>query len=120
MKQYDQIPQHAVGTRDSIRLAITLLQAEHWKLQHIDVQAAFLQGKDISRTVFIKPPNEAKVSGKLWKLLKCIYGLVDGPRMWYVELRDTLVELGVAVSVYDESFFFLQRNNKPWDHSDPC
>ena len=55
-------------SRDSIRMAVTLLQAQHWKLQHIDVQAAFLQGKHISRTVFIKPPNEAKVSGKLWKL----------------------------------------------------
>ena len=55
-------------SRDSIILAVTLLQAKHWKLQHIDVQVAFLQGKDILRTVFIKPPNEAKVSGKLWTL----------------------------------------------------
>ena len=47
------------------------------------------------------------------RLQKCIYGLVDGPRMWYVDLRDTLVELGVAVSVFDESFFFLQKNDKP-------
>lgn len=26
---------------------------------------------------------------KLWKLKKCIYGLVDGPRMWYMALKST-------------------------------
>ena len=97
--------------RDSIRMLITLAEKEGWKLQHIDVQAAFLQGKRISRDVFIVPPKEAE-TWKIWKLNKCIYGLVDGPRMWYIELRDTLVNLKAEVSSYDESFMFWRENGK--------
>ena len=93
--------------RDSIRLLLT----ESWKLQHIDVQAAFLQGKKISRDVFIIPLKEAETR-KIWKLNKCIYGLVDRPRMWYVELRDTLAKLNVVVSSYDESFIFWYDEGK--------
>ena len=33
----------------------------------------------------------------IWKLKKCIYGLIDGR---------TLEDLGMTVSSYDESFFF--------------
>ena len=42
----------------------------------------------------------------IWKLRKCIYGLIDGPRKWYIALRRTLEDLGMTVSSYDESFFF--------------
>ena len=84
--------------RDSIRLLLTIVATESWKLQHIDVQAAFLQGKKISRDVFIIPLKEAETR-KIWELNKCIYGLVDGPRMWYVELRDTLVKFRLSTEV---------------------
>ena len=41
------------------------------------------------------PPLEAEID-KLWKFKKCMYGLGDGPRIWYIELRDTIInELGV-------------------------
>ena len=91
--------------RDSIRLLLTIVAHEGWKLRHIDVQTAFLQGKRISRNVYIKPPKEAE-TWKIWKLNKCIYGLVDGPRMWYMELCETLVKLKMEISAYDESFMF--------------
>ena len=97
--------------RDSIRLLLTVVANEGWKLQHIDVQTAFLQGKKITRDIFIMPPKEAE-TWKIWKLNKCIYGLVDGPRMWYIELRDTLVGLDVKISTYDESFMFLFTQGK--------
>ena len=97
--------------RDSIRLLLTVVAQQGWKLQHIDVQTAFLQGKRISRDVFIVPPKEAE-TWKIWKLNKCIYGLVDGPRMWYMELRDTLVKLRMEVSSYDESFMFWNSQGK--------
>ena len=92
--------------KDTIRSLLMLVSTNNWKIRHIDVQAAFLQGKAITREVFIRPPVEAETT-YLWKLKKCIYGLVDGPRMWYVELRDTLVKLGMKVSLYDESFSFF-------------
>ena len=41
-----------------------------------------------------------------------MYGLVDGARMWYVELRDTLLKLKVGISSYDESFMFWYNEDK--------
>ena len=82
--------------KDTIRSLLMLVSTNNWKIRHIDVQAAFLQGKAITREVFIRPPVEAETT-YLWKLKKCIYGLVDGPRMWYVELRDTLVYESVSI-----------------------
>ena len=46
--------------RDSIRLLLTVVAKEGWKLQHIDVQTAFLQGKKITRDIFIMPPKKRK------------------------------------------------------------
>lgn len=96
--------------KDSIRVVLTLVAAYKWELEHIDVQSAFLQGKEITRDIFIKPPPEAN-STYLWKLKKCIYGLVDGPRNWYVELKDTLEEHGMKVSKLDDSFLFLKQGD---------
>ena len=94
--------------KDSIRIVLMLVAAYQWEVEHIDVQSAFLQGKEITRDIYIKPPPEAH-SSCLWKLKKCIYGLVDGPRNWYVELRDTLVSLGMKVSTLDDSFLYKKR-----------
>ena len=49
-----------------------------------------MQGRKITRDIYIRPPFEAE-SDKLWKSNKCIYGLVDAPRMWYIELCNSLV-----------------------------
>ena len=92
-------------SKDTIRIVTMLCQGLKWLIQHIDVQAAFLQGEQLTRTLFIKPPKEASTV-MLWKLKKCIYGLIDGPRKWYIALRRTLEDLGMTVSSYDESFFF--------------
>ena len=97
--------------RDSVRLLLTLVVEQGWMLQHIDVQTAFLQGKKITRDVFIVPPKEAE-TWKLWKLNKCMYGLVDGPRMWYEELCETLKSLGMQLSLYDESLMMWYENGR--------
>ena len=61
-------------SRESIRIALTTIASKHWKLQGIDIQAAFLQGNEIDRVVFLRPPPEANTN-LIWKLNKCIYGL---------------------------------------------
>ena len=43
------------------------------------VKTAFLQGKPIQRTAFVKPPKEAKTD-KVWELKKCVCGLADPSR----------------------------------------
>ena len=75
--------------KESIRLALSIAATMKWNLESIDIKAAFLQGSKIDRTIFIKPPTEAKTS-KLWELQKCVYGFADAPRQFYLRLREEL------------------------------
>ena len=66
-------------SREGIRLFFAATAANGWQLHSLDVKGAFLQGKEIDREVFLKPPKEANTN-KLWLLVKCAYGLADAPR----------------------------------------
>jgi len=91
----------------STRVATAIISSNDWELNSMDVYAAFLQGQDIERDVFIKPPKEANQGGWLWKLNKVVYGLDDAPRNWYVTLRSFLESKGVLVSKYDPALFYM-------------
>ena len=69
------------------------------------MKAAFLQGSDIGRDVFVQPPKEARVPGWLWQMLKRAYGFVDASRGFYLEVEQTLVNLGCQVSRLDPAVF---------------
>lgn len=48
------------------------------------------------------PPEDANVPlGYIWKLSKCVYGLNDASRFWYLTIKDELMKLGAGVSKYD-------------------
>ena len=98
-------------SRDTMRVLMSIVVGVGWTIQHIDVESAFLQGKQLDRDVYIRPPLEAETDF-LWKLNKCLYGLADAPRMWFIELSETLESFGMEVSLYDESFLFWRKEGK--------
>ena len=81
-----------------------------WRLMSLDIKTAFLQGQSIDRTIYIKPPPEANTN-MLWRLNKCIYGLADAPRCFYLHLREVLNESGASASQLDEALFFVHDKN---------
>ena len=96
-------------SREGIRLFFATTSANNWKLHSMDVKGAFLQGKEIDREVIIRPPKEAQTS-KLWKLVKCAYGLADAPRRWYLRIREELINLGAQPSKFDNGIFSFLHN----------
>ena len=70
--------------RVSTKLLYTIAGNEGWKLECIDVTSAFLQGSDLDRDIFVKPPKEAGMDGYLWKMKKAAYGLYDASRRWWI------------------------------------
>ena len=60
--------------KESLHLALVVIASNHWEVKSLDIQLAFLQG--ISKDLFIKLPPEP-CTAKIWKLQKCVYGLVD-------------------------------------------
>ena len=62
--------------------------------------------------MFVVPPEEANEKGNLWLLKKGAYGLIDGSRMFYLELKQKLEKLGMRTVSGDPALFTLNRNGK--------
>ena len=91
--------------KDSLRIAISVISSNKWEMNSLDIKAAFLQGKELERDIYMKPPKEAKVPSKLWKLRRCAYGLNDASRYWYFRLKDELIMSGCKCSKLDPALF---------------
>lgn len=98
--------------RDTLRLFLGLCSSLNWKCNTIDIRAAFLQGKPIDRDVFLRPPKDLGLQGKLWKLRRTVYGLVDASRSWYLSVRETLINLGCKQSKLDPALFLWYSGEK--------
>ena len=99
-------------SKECIRLLLTLLLANNWNCNSIDVKSAFLQGKDIERDVYINPPVEFRNEHSVWKLHKCVYGLNDASRTWYLRVRDELMKLEAKPSHSEPALFYWHYENK--------
>lgn len=92
--------------KETLRIFLSVLAMFSWICHSIDVKAAFLQGANFDRDLYLKPPKEAEdMEGRLWKLNKCVYGLNDASRVWYFTVRDLLLKLGCKQLQVDPSMF---------------
>lgn len=98
--------------KESLRLLLTIISAKHWDLCSMDIKSAYLQGVPLNREIYIMPPKEAKTE-KLWRLKKCVYGLSDAGRHWYIKVTQELKTLGGKQSDQDQAVF-------TWYNSDNC
>ena len=78
-----------------------------WQIHSIDVKTAFLQENELEQNVLVRPPKEAQTD-KIWKLHKCIYGLADASRYWYLKVREELCKLGAKHSKLDRGIFLSE------------
>lgn len=92
-------------TKESIRIALSVMSCFGWSCHSIDITAAFLQGGPIDRDIYLRPPNEFYV-GKLWKLKKTVYGLNDAARAWFTRVHYELLHLNMKASRLDPALFF--------------
>ena len=81
--------------KESIKIALTVAANEGFKVRSGDIKSAYLQGVEMEREVFVQPPKEAALNGKIWKLKKGAYGILDGGRLFYLKLAEKLRELGL-------------------------
>ena len=75
------------ASKTALRIVLALAANYDWSISTVDVKAAFLQGRRINRDIYIKPPKEVRIEGKIWRLRKTAYGLVDAARNWFLSVR---------------------------------
>ena len=93
--------------KHSLKILLALAATNKWEIGTTDITAAFLQGSQMDRDVYIRPPKEANVPGKLWKLNKCLYGLKDASRKWYLRVLSKLKDLKFTKCAHDKGLFYL-------------
>ena len=97
--------------RESLRLTLMIIAGKKWQLNSIDIKSAFLQGHELDREVYLRPPKEMGTD-KIWKLKKCVYGLADAPREFYLRLSSELEKLGTTSSRLDKALFLWQSEGE--------
>eukprot|EP00794_Sanderia_malayensis_P012459 gene12459-13747_t len=84
-------------SKECIRIALAIMARKEWECKVLDVKTAFLQGNELKRDIYLKPPKEARAQG-MWKLNKAVYGLNEASRYWYERVKDVLINAGMLKS----------------------
>ena len=77
-------------------MLLALAAAKDWRVHHLDVKLAFLNG-ELAETVFVRQPPSFAIKGeehRVLRLRKALYGLRQAPGAWNTKLDTTLGELG--------------------------
>jgi len=98
--------------RHTVKLMMAVAANQGWTPRSIDISAAFLQGKEIERDVYVLPPPEYKKPGIVWKLKKGLYGLREASRLWYEELLEDLERHGGKKLTGDPGCLVFHHENE--------
>ena len=108
----DEVPKDSPTMhKSSLRIVLAIAAAKGWTIETSDIRSAFLQGNLLDRDVYVKPPKEAGLTGKLWKLYKCLYGLRDASKQWYSKVKGILKKNGFHKSKFDSGLFYIFDEN---------
>ena len=77
----------------------------------MDIQSAFLQGEELTREIYLRPPAEANTRN-LWLLKKPVYGLKMASRKWYERVCKELLNMDVTKSRYDPALFYWHHDGE--------
>ena len=81
-------------------------------LRHFDIEQAFVQS-DLEETVFIRLPQGCgRLSGKIVRLNKSLYGLKQASRQWHAHLTRCLLTLGFLQCLADACIFRLMKDER--------
>ena len=76
--------------KESLKLVIALAADKDLNLASMNIKAEFLQGNILNRGVFMKPQEDQRIYGWLWKLKEPLFGMENGGRKFWLKLKDTL------------------------------
>jgi len=79
-------------------MVLALAATRNWRVHHLDVKSAFLNGELEEELYVQQPPGFALPGGehKVLRLRKALYGLRQAPRTWNSKLDATLASLGFS------------------------
>ena len=104
----------------AMQTVIAIAGTEDLELESVDVSTAFLNG-EIDAEIYMRVPDGLEVEGDLqpgedlkqWvvRLLKGLYGIKQGPRIWALKLHSVLTDIGFERTDCDHSVYVYQCGN---------
>ncbi|GKA18459.1 ribonuclease H-like domain, reverse transcriptase, RNA-dependent DNA polymerase [Tanacetum coccineum] len=94
---------------DSIQITNSPSHFDHTPLRvhHLDVKSAFLHG-DLKEEVYVTQPKgfvKRQDNGKVYRLIKALYGLRQAPRAWNIKLDNTLKSLDFKKCALEQAIY---------------
>ena len=97
--------------RESVKMFSAVIANNGWNLiRKVDISASFLQSDKLTREVFVRLPKDVCDEGKIWKLLKPLYGLNDASRRFWLKVKSILESFGMKKIEGDEAYYVKQDN----------
>lgn len=100
-----------VARHEIVRFLVALAAQCKWKIFHLDVKSAFLNGL-LEEDIYVEQPEGFTVAGeedKVYKLKKALYGLKQAPRAWYSRLDTHLLSQGFNRSLNEPTLYFKRQ-----------
>ena len=97
----------------TIRIILSLVVINNWKLRQVDINNAFLNG-ELSETIYMPQPESFENSehpNYVCKLKNDLYGLKHAPRVWFDKLRSVLESWQFTRTKSDTSLFFKRSGS---------
>ena len=92
---------------DSLRGLLALAAHYDWEVHHMDVKAAYLNGK-LNETIYMRQPKGFEVPGKedmVCLLHKGLYGLKQAGRAWHQTIDPALKRIGLTPLASDHCVY---------------
>ncbi|EOY19976.1 Retrotransposon protein, unclassified, putative [Theobroma cacao] len=96
-----------VARHDTIRMLATLVAREGWRIYHLNVKFAFLNGI-LTEDIYVEQPEgyvEKGSEDKVCKLAKALYGLKLARRAWYERMDEHFKKQGFQRSVSESTLY---------------
>ncbi|GKB01534.1 ribonuclease H-like domain, reverse transcriptase, RNA-dependent DNA polymerase [Tanacetum coccineum] len=96
-----------VARMETIRLLLAIAANNKWEVHHLDVKSAFLHG-DLKEEVYVTQPEgfiKRQDNGKVYRLIKALYGLRQAPRAWNINLDNTFKSLDFKKCALEQAIY---------------
>ena len=97
----------------SIRIILAITTILNWDLFHVDFETAFMIPK-MDAEVYVRTiagMQELTPEGNIARMLKGVNGCKQGSKLFYEEVKNTLIENGFKMSIFDSCVFTKHVGN---------
>eukprot|EP00798_Chlamydomonas_sp_ICE-L_P005173 gene5173-biopygen12229 len=97
----------------TIRFILSMAADPAAHLAQLDVSTAFLNGIVEEEIYCTQPPGFEK-DHRVCRMWKCLYGLKQASRQWYLKVKEDMIDLGFKEVDVDQGLFILPgKSNRP-------